>query len=61
VLVINKAMRLEERSIEIGLSNWQYSEVIAGLAAAEKVVTSINREGVEAGALVSVKQVSATP
>jgi HlyD family secretion protein len=43
--------RLESRTVEAGLSNWEYTEVRSGLAAGERVVTSVGREGVEAGAL----------
>ncbi len=56
VLVVNTGMTLEERTIETGLSNWQYSEVTAGLAAGEVVVTSINREGVGEGAYVYIER-----
>lgn len=41
---------LVSRKFEPGLSNWEYTEVLAGLDAGERVVTSIAREGVEAGA-----------
>ncbi|MBI3524320.1 MAG: efflux RND transporter periplasmic adaptor subunit [Betaproteobacteria bacterium] len=43
---------LEERKIKAGLSNWEYTEVLEGLNAGERVVTSLEREGVKAGALV---------
>ncbi len=43
--------QLQERAIKEGLSNWQYTEVLSGLAQGERVVTSIDREGVKAGAL----------
>jgi HlyD family secretion protein len=42
--------RLEERSLEPGLANWQYTEVVAGLEAGERVVTSLDRAGARAGA-----------
>jgi HlyD family secretion protein len=42
--------RLEARRIETGLSNWEYTEVRAGLAAGERVVLSLERPGVKAGA-----------
>jgi len=41
---------LEERKIETGLANWQYVEVTSGLAEGEKVVLSLDRAGVAAGA-----------
>jgi HlyD family secretion protein len=43
--------RLQERRIETGLSNWEHTEVRAGLAAGERVVLSLERPGVKAGAL----------
>lgn len=43
--------RLESRTVETGLTNWEYTEIRSGLAAGERVVTSVGREGVEAGAL----------
>ena len=49
-LVLTGPGLLEERRLEIGLSNWEYTEVRAGLAAGERVVTSLDREGVRAGA-----------
>lgn len=42
--------RLVERAIEPGLRNWDWTEVNAGLSAGERVVTSLDREGVAAGA-----------
>jgi HlyD family secretion protein len=46
--------RLEERAIETGLSNWEYSEVSDGLQAGDRIVTSLERAGVKAGAKVTV-------
>jgi len=42
--------RLEERRIETGLSNWEYTEVRSGLNAGEQVVLSLERKGVKPGA-----------
>jgi HlyD family secretion protein len=52
VLVVRADGVLEERTIKTGLSNWEYSEVLEGLAVGERVVTSLEREGVKAGAHV---------
>ncbi len=41
--------RLEERKIKTGIANWEYTEVLEGLKAGDKVVTSLEREGVKAG------------
>ena len=42
--------KLVSRQVETGLSNWEFTEVRAGLKAGEKVVLSVEREGVAAGA-----------
>ncbi len=52
VFVVNDDDFLEERTIEVGLRNWAWTEVMAGLQAGERLVTSIDREGLEAGAAV---------
>jgi HlyD family secretion protein len=43
--------RLQAREVSIGLANWDYSEIRAGLREGERVVLSIGREGVADGAL----------
>jgi HlyD family secretion protein len=43
---------LVERKIETGLRNWDFVEILAGLAAGDRVVTSLDRPGVRAGARV---------
>ena len=42
---------IEKRSIEIGISNWESSEVRNGLVEGEWIVLSVDREGVEDGAM----------
>jgi HlyD family secretion protein len=42
--------RLEERTIETGLSNWERTEVRGGLNAGERVVLSLEKAGVKPGA-----------
>jgi HlyD family secretion protein len=42
---------LHSRDIVTGLSNWKLTEVRAGLVEGERVVVSVDREGVEAGVL----------
>jgi len=41
---------LEERKLQTGLSNWTYTEVRSGLQPGDRVVLSVEREGVVAGA-----------
>ena len=45
---------LRERAIETGLRNWDFVEIRSGLAAGDRVVTSLDRPGVKAGARVVV-------
>ncbi|MER2554451.1 MAG: efflux RND transporter periplasmic adaptor subunit [Thauera sp.] len=46
---------LVERTLETGVANWEFTEVVSGLAEGERVVTSLEREGVLAGAKVVVQ------
>ena len=41
---------VEERTVELGVSNWEYTEVLSGLVADETVVVSVDRQGVTPGA-----------
>jgi HlyD family secretion protein len=41
---------LASRAIETGIANWEYTEVVSGLAEGDRVVSSIDREGVRDGA-----------
>ncbi len=50
VLVGGTDGTLQERKIKTGLANWEFTEVLEGLTAGERVVTSLEREGVKAGA-----------
>ena len=50
VMVLGAGGVLEERKIETGLANWEYTEVKTGLVRGDKVVTSLEREGVKVGA-----------
>lgn len=50
VLLLTEGGILEERKIEAGLSNWEFTEVKSGLASGDRVVTSLERAGVKAGA-----------
>ena len=51
VYVYNESLgQIELRDIEPGISNWEYTAITRGLSAGERVVSSIDREGVEDGA-----------
>jgi HlyD family secretion protein len=45
-----KTERLESRPVEVGIKNWEYSEIVSGLHEGELVVSSVDRDGVRAGA-----------
>ncbi|MBT8136326.1 MAG: efflux RND transporter periplasmic adaptor subunit [Gammaproteobacteria bacterium] len=53
LLFIEADETLEERQVSTGLSNWEHTEITSGLAAGDRIVLSVDREGVEAGALVA--------
>ena len=54
VLLFNAdSSKLEERQIKTGLSNWEYTEVLEGLKAGDRIVTSLEKEGIKAGAVVT--------
>ena len=47
--------RAVAREIEPGLRNWDWTEIHSGLAAGTRVVTSLDRQGLRAGAAVAPK------
>jgi len=49
VMVLSSQGMLEERRIETGLTNWEYTEIKSGLAPGERVVASLERAGVKPG------------
>ncbi len=56
VLVLDPSTGLlAERAIEKGLSNWDQTEVRSGLEQGERVVLSLDRDGVEDGALATAE------
>jgi HlyD family secretion protein len=57
VLVV-EGDRLAERELELGLKNWNFTEVVAGLDAGERLVTALDRPEIKAGAIVDT---SASP
>jgi HlyD family secretion protein len=54
VYVFNpETRRIDLRTVESGISNWEYTEILRGVEAGDLVVSSIDREGVADGALVT--------
>jgi HlyD family secretion protein len=58
-VLVERDGRLEERTLKTGVANWEQTEVLDGLAAGERIVTSLEREGVKAGAHVVVEAADA--
>ena len=51
VLLFDEATEtLQAKAIERGLSNWEYTEITDGISLGQRVVSSIDRDGVVAGA-----------
>ncbi len=46
---------LAKRAIEIGVRSWEYAEILSGLDEGEKVVLTVDREGVEDGVAATVE------
>ena len=61
VLVLGAGGRLEERTIQTGLSNWEFTEIREGLERGTRVVTSLERAGVKAGASAIEETKKAAP
>jgi HlyD family secretion protein len=55
VLVVNDG-RAEAREVKLGLHNWEFTEIMTGLSAGERVITSLDRPGVRDGARVKVER-----
>ena len=53
VLLLGADGLLVDRKVKPGLANWEYTEIVDGLAAGDLVVTSLDRPGVKAGALAA--------
>lgn len=55
VLLVADNGVLVERKFVTGLSNWNFIEVVSGLAEGDTIVLSVGLEGVKAGAYVRVE------
>ncbi|MCZ6570914.1 MAG: efflux RND transporter periplasmic adaptor subunit, partial [Deltaproteobacteria bacterium] len=60
VLLANDG-RLVEQSVEVGLKNWDYAEVVSGVEEGHRVVTTLDRVEVKAGAHVEVEEIEYRP
>jgi HlyD family secretion protein len=53
--------RLVEREVEVGLKNWDWAEITEGLEEGQRVVISLDRAEVKAGARVEVEATTVRP
>jgi len=53
--------RLREQAVAVGLKNWDWVEVRSGLGEGARVVTTLDRTGIEAGARVEAELVEYQP
>ena len=56
VYLINSDGTISEKEIEVGLSNWQVTEVLNGLSIDDQIVLSIDRKGLGDGVKVTVEE-----
>ena len=56
VYLINSDGTISEKEIEVGLSNWQVTEVLSGLSVDDQIVLSIDRKGLKDGVKVTVEE-----
>ena len=45
--------KLAERTIKVGITNWEYTEILDGLKQGDRIVSSLERDGIKAGVLVT--------
>ncbi len=50
---------IEERSVAVGLSNWEYTEITRGVSVGDRIVASPERAGVKAGTRVEPQSAAA--
>jgi HlyD family secretion protein len=51
--------KLEERKVKAGIANWEFTEIVEGLSEGERIVVSLEREGVKVGARATAAQSAA--
>ncbi len=56
VYLINSDNTISKTEIEVGLSNWQHTEVLSGLTIENEIVLSVDRLGLEDGATIIVEE-----
>ena len=56
VYLVNSDNTLSKTEIEVGLSNWQHTEVLGGLSLEDQIVLSVDRQGLEDGVTVTIEE-----
>ena len=56
-----QSRRLKLTTFKPGLANWTWTQAISGLAAGERVVTSVDRKGVGTGVRVTIERHARQP
>ncbi len=54
-LLTKDGQRLQRKPVTAGLSNWKFTEIKSGLQANDRVVTSIDRQGLADGVLIQLE------
>ena len=58
MLLNSETGKLEERKVKIGIANWEFTEIVEGLSEGERIVVSLEREGVKVGARATADEKS---
>ena len=61
VFVVDPDGALQSREVEIGIANWRFVEIVAGLHAGERIVGSYDIRDLEPGSLVEVEAAGRKP
>ena len=61
VLLVGDDLILASREVTVGLSNWDYTEILAGLEPGDRVVVSLDHAEVQPGAAVVVEAEDGAP
>ena len=56
VYVLGDDGRLHRRRVKTGVANWDFTEILDGLSAGERVVTSVDREGLGDGVAAEARE-----
>tara|TARA_B100001250_G_scaffold179838_1_gene154559 strand:+ start:757 stop:1896 length:1140 start_codon:yes stop_codon:yes gene_type:complete len=56
VYVIGDDNIIQKRALETGLSNWQFTEILSGLELEDRIVLSVDRDGVKDGVKVELQK-----